>query len=110
MSGASSTRWSRRARLGDDRAAVVSAPTHDETFERWRDRVLCDAANDAEQFAGLIGRSRVPGALAATGPPGVIVIAANEAMEQLLRRSRPRGCARLGDVHRPRPICRATSR
>ena len=58
-----------------------------EPFERWRDRVCRDAAKDAELFRWLIGRSRVPGALTATGPPGVIIIAPNEALEQLLRRS-----------------------
>ena len=59
----------------------------DATFERWRDHVLCDAAKDIEVFHGLIGRSRVAGALTATGGPGVLVIAANEAAETLLRRT-----------------------
>lgn len=58
-----------------------------ETFDRWRARVLRDTAKDAALFHGLIGPSPVPGALTATGPPGVVVIAANGAMERLLRRS-----------------------
>ena len=63
----------------------------DETLDRWRDRVLRDAATDAEQFLALFGSSRVAAALTATGTAGVIVIAANDAAETLLRRVRPRG-------------------
>jgi signal transduction histidine kinase len=59
----------------------------DESFERWRDRVCREAAPDAEMFRALIGRSPVPGALTATGLPGVIVVAANGALERLLQRS-----------------------
>ena len=46
----------------------------EETFDGWRGRVLRETATDAELFHGLIGASPVPGALTATGPPGVIVI------------------------------------